>query len=69
MRLHPALNAKNLDYKQYASIIRKLSMTPGMYEKETGWAEASQVEFQRLLSEGFGLNETPKNEFMGGAGI
>lgn len=69
MRLHPALNAKNLDYKQYASIIRKLSMTPGMYEKETGWAETSQTEFKRLMAEGFGLGEIPADEFVGGAGI
>lgn len=48
VRLHPAPDESNIDYKKYCSILRTLSMTPGMYEKDTGWSAASQVEFQRL---------------------
>lgn len=69
MRLHPAPDATNMDYKRYSAIIKKLSETPGMYEKETGWTPESQVEFKRLVAEGYGLGEVPADEFINGAGI
>jgi hypothetical protein len=54
-KLHPAgkVSVKGVNYQRYAEIIQTLSDTPGMYDKETGWTEASQDEFKKII-EGVG---------------